>query len=60
MMALSAMTFTGLMGKALTSGMSVGVVFIANALGYFCNYLFFAAKARQMRVISHCKVSGCV
>ncbi|MGR5066424.1 sodium:solute symporter family transporter [Photobacterium sp. DNB22_13_2] len=52
MMALSAMTFTGLMGKALTSGMSVGVVFIANALGYFCNYLFFAAKARQMRVIS--------
>ncbi|MBY5946551.1 sodium:solute symporter family transporter [Photobacterium rosenbergii] len=52
MMALSAMTFTGLMGKALNSGMSVGVVFIANALGYFCNYLFFAAKARQMRVIS--------
>ncbi|MEZ9630267.1 transporter [Vibrio breoganii] len=52
MMALSAMTFTGLMGKALTSGMSVAVVFFANALGYFCNYLFFAAKARQMRVIS--------
>ena len=52
MMALSAMTFTGLMGKALTSGMSVAVVFFANALGYFINYLFFAAKARQMRVIS--------
>lgn len=52
MMALSAMTFTGLMGKALTSGMSVAVVFFANALGYFVNYLFFAAKARQMRVIS--------
>ncbi|ANO33564.1 transporter [Vibrio breoganii] len=52
MMALSAMTFTGLMGKALTNGMSVAVVFFANALGYFCNYLFFAAKARQMRVIS--------
>lgn len=52
MMALSAMTFTGLMGKALTSGMSVAIVFFANALGYFCNYLFFAAKARQMRVIS--------
>ncbi len=52
MMALSAMTFTGLMGKALTSGMSVAVVFFANALGYFCNYLFFAAKARQMRVIT--------
>lgn len=52
MMALSAMTFTGLMGKALTSGMSVAIVFFANALGYFFNYLFFAAKARQMRVIS--------
>jgi len=52
MMALSAMTFTGLMGKALTSGMSVAIVFFANALGYLCNYLFFAAKARQMRVIS--------
>lgn len=52
MMALSAMTFTGLMGKALTSGMSVAIVFFANALGYFVNYLFFAAKARQMRVIS--------
>ena len=52
MMALSAMTFTGLMGKALTSGMSVAVVFFANALGYFVNYIFFAAKARQMRVIS--------
>ena len=52
MMALSAMTFTGLMGKALTCGMSVAVVFFANALGYFVNYLFFAAKARQMRVIS--------
>ncbi len=52
MMALSAMTFTGLMGKALTGGMSVAIVFFANALGYFCNYLFFAARARQMRVVS--------
>ena len=33
MMALSAMTFTGLMGKALTCGLSVAVVFFANALG---------------------------
>ncbi len=52
MTALSAMTFTGVMGKALTSGLSIVVIFYANALGYFCNYLFFAAKARQMRVIS--------
>ncbi len=52
MTALSAMTFTGVMGKALTAGLSIVVIFFANALGYFCNYLFFAAKARQMRVIS--------
>ncbi|TEW54421.1 transporter [Psychromonas sp. RZ22] len=52
MTALSAMTFTGVMGKALTSGLSIVVIFFANALGYFCNYLFFAAKARQMRIIS--------
>lgn len=52
MTALSAMTFTGVMGKALTVGISVVVIFYANALGYFCNYLFFAAKARQMRIIS--------
>lgn len=50
--ALSAMTFTGVMGKALDVGLSIAVIFFANALGYFCNYLFFAARARQMRVIS--------
>lgn len=48
--ALSAMTFTGVMGKALDVGLSISVIFFANALGYFCNYLFFAARARQMRV----------
>lgn len=52
MMSLSAMTFTGLMGKALTGGISIVIVFVANATGYFINYLFFAAKARQMRVVS--------
>jgi len=50
--ALSAMTFTGVMGKALDVGLSIAIIFFANAVGYFCNYLFFAAKARQMRVIS--------
>ncbi|MDN3702304.1 transporter [Vibrio artabrorum] len=51
MTAVSAMTFTGHMGKALTGGFAVATtVFYANALGYLCNYLFFAAKARQMRV----------
>ncbi|CAM4385229.1 sodium:solute symporter family transporter [Vibrio agarivorans] len=53
MTAVSAMTFTGHMGKALTGGFAVATtVFYANALGYLCNYLFFAAKARQMRVVT--------
>ncbi len=53
MTAVSAMTFTGHMGKSLTGGFAVAVVvFYASALGFICNYLFFAAKARQMRVIT--------
>ncbi len=31
---------------------SVMMIFLGNALGYFFNYLFFAAKSRQMRVVT--------
>lgn len=48
----SAWTFTGAAGKAFTDGWAVAIIFFANAVGYFCNYLFFAAKARQMRVVT--------
>jgi solute:Na+ symporter, SSS family len=48
----SAWSFTGAAGKAFRDGMAVLIIFIGNAVGYFCNYLFFAAKARQMRVIT--------
>ena len=48
----SAWTFTGAAGKAFTDGWSVAIIFFANSVGYFCNYLFFAAKARQMRVVT--------
>ncbi len=48
----SAWTFTGAAGKAFTDGFAVLAVFFGNALGYFFNYLFFAAKSRQMRVIT--------
>lgn len=48
----SAWSFTGAAGKAFTDGLSVMVVFLGNAIGYFANYLFFAAKARQMRVVT--------
>ena len=37
----SAWSFTGAAGKAFS-----------NALGYFFNYLFFAAKSRQVRVVT--------
>ncbi len=46
----SAWTFTGAAGKAFTDGFAVTAIFFGNAIGYFGNYLFFAAKSRQMRV----------
>lgn len=48
----SAWTFTGAAGQAFRNGLSPVVLFLVNALGYFFNYLFFAAKARQMRVVT--------
>lgn len=48
----SAWTFTGAAGKAFNDGFAVLAIFMGNALGYFFNYLFFAAKSRQMRVIT--------
>ncbi|WP_249029240.1 sodium:solute symporter family transporter [Tannockella kyphosi] len=46
----SAWTFTGAAGKGFTDGFAVTAIFFGNAVGYFGNYLFFAAKSRQMRV----------
>ena len=48
----SAWTFTGASGKAFDDGWTVAIIFFANAVGYMCNFLFFAAKARQMRVVT--------
>ncbi len=48
----SAWTFTGAAGKAFGDGFAVLAVFFGNAVGYLGNYLFFAAKSRQMRVIT--------
>ncbi|MFI3237050.1 MAG: hypothetical protein R3Y47_03355 [Lachnospiraceae bacterium] len=48
----SAWTFTGAAGKAFTDGFAVLAIFFGNAVGYFFNYLFFAAKSRQLRVIT--------
>lgn len=48
----SAWSFTGAAGKAFSDGFAVAIIFLGNAVGYLCNYLFFAAKARQMRVVT--------
>jgi solute:Na+ symporter, SSS family len=52
MQQISAFTFTGAAGKAYRDGSIVTVVFFANALAYFINYLWTAARFRQMRVIT--------
>lgn len=48
----SAWTFTGAAGKAYTDGFAVAMIFMANAFGYFMNYVYFAPKFRQLRVIT--------
>ncbi|MEZ9204920.1 transporter, partial [Vibrio splendidus] len=48
----SAWTFTGAAGKAYADGMAVAVIFLANAFGYLMNYLYFAPKFRQLRVVT--------
>ncbi|MCH6256434.1 hypothetical protein MLD52_07735 [Puniceicoccaceae bacterium K14] len=52
MQQVSAFTFTGVAGKAYRDGSIVVVVFFANALGYFVNYLWTASRFRQMRIIT--------
>src|SRR5881396_2775642 len=48
----SAWTFTGAASKAYEDGPVIMVLFFANALGFFFNFLFFAPRFRQMRVIT--------
>ncbi|MGI9202708.1 MAG: sodium:solute symporter family transporter [Woeseiaceae bacterium] len=48
----SSWTFTGAAGKAYTDGIAVSFIFVGNALGYFFNYLYFAPRFRQMRVVT--------
>lgn len=48
----SAWTFTGAAGKAYQDGPVILVLYLANALGFLCNFLFFAPRFRQMRVVT--------
>lgn len=52
MVSFSAWTFTGAAGKAYEDGPIVAVIFFGNAIGFLFNYLFFAARFRQMRVVT--------
>ena len=48
----SAWTFTGAASKAYQDGPVIMVIYFSNALGFFINYLFFAPRFRQMRVVT--------
>lgn len=48
----SAWTFTGAASKAYAEGWPILVIFAGNALGFLLNVAYFAARSRQMRVIT--------
>ena len=52
MMAFSAWTFTGAASKAYTDGWPITAIYVANAIGFFLNALYFAPRFRQLRVIT--------
>ncbi len=52
MASFTAWTFTGAAGMAYESGISVAIIFIANATGYFLNYFITAPMFRQMRAVT--------
>lgn len=48
----SAWTFTGAASKAYNDGFAIVFLFLANAAGYLLNYLYFAPRFRQLRVVT--------
>lgn len=48
----SAWTFTGAASQAYMSGFAIIFLFMANAAGYFLNYVYFAPRFRQLRVVT--------
>ncbi|WP_309380830.1 sodium:solute symporter family transporter [Cerasicoccus frondis] len=50
MSAFSAWTFTGAAGAAFNAGWTVMAIYIGGALGFFLNFICFAAWFRQLRV----------
>jgi solute:Na+ symporter, SSS family len=52
MAAFSAWTFTGAASKAYLDGWPVIAIYVANAVGFILNALYFAPRFRQLRVIT--------
>lgn len=52
MVSFSAWTFTGAASKAYADGWPIAVIYIANALGFVANALYFAPRFRQLRVVT--------
>ncbi|HEX3797785.1 MAG TPA: transporter [Verrucomicrobiae bacterium] len=52
MLSFSAWTFTGAASKAYQDGFIIVTIYVGNAIGFLFNYLVFAARFRQMRVIT--------
>ena len=52
MVQFSAWTFTGGASKAYADGTLIMVIYLSNAAGFFLNYLYFAPRFRQLRVIT--------
>ena len=52
MVSFSAVTFTGMAGKAYVDGPVVLIIFVGNAIGFFFNWLYFAPVFRQMRCVT--------
>lgn len=48
----SAWTFTGAASKAYAEGWPILVIFAGNAAGFLLNVIYFAARSRQMRVVT--------
>lgn len=52
MVAFSAWTFTGAASKAYSDGWPIAIIYVANAVGFLINALYFAPRFRQLRVIT--------
>ncbi|HSY19205.1 MAG TPA: hypothetical protein VK815_12760 [Candidatus Acidoferrales bacterium] len=52
MLSFSAWTFTGAASRAYSDGWTIMLIYIANALGFVMNALYFAPRFRQLRVVT--------